>query len=209
MVTRATPPGSPNLDGMLSPYLKKKRMRMVLPFIPVGSRILDIGCDNGALLHYLPAFEFYFGLDSREASIFRNRQQYKQSNVAFDCKDFVEFVWDDVPFNLIVMAAVLEHLEDFDATFSRLHSILSDKGLLVITTPTPISRFILQSGAPFRLFASESLHEHKNYFRKKNFQNLPDWELSYYKRFEFGLNQLVVMRKTGEPPCLPASAEYL
>jgi len=168
---------------------------MILPFIPPDAKILDIGCDNGALLEYVPAFEFYLGLDSQESIISRNKQQNKQANVSFTCAKFDDFAWPGPPFNLVVMTAVVEHLEDINSILFQLKSIISENGLILITTPTPISRFVLQAGAAFRLFARNSLHEHKNYFRKTDFQNLPDWELFLYKRFEFGMNQLVILRK--------------
>jgi 2-polyprenyl-3-methyl-5-hydroxy-6-metoxy-1,4-benzoquinol methylase len=195
MVNHSKPPGSSNLDGILSLYLKKKRMQMILPFIPLGANILDIGCDNGALLEHLPTFKFYLGLDSQESVISRNQQQNKQANVSFVCRNFDRFEWHGSPFNLVVMTAVLEHLEDINSTLFQLKSIVAENGLILITTPTPISRFILQAGAAVGLFARDSLHDHKNYFRKSDFQHLQDWKLAIYKRFEFGLNQLVVLRK--------------
>lgn len=170
-------------------------MQMILPFIPPGAKILDIGCDNGALLEHLPACEFYLGLDSQESVISSNKQQNKQANVSFACTNFADFTWQGPLFNLVVMTAVLEHLEDIDSTLCQLKSLIAENGLVLITTPTPISRFVLQAGAAFRLFARDSLHEHKNYFKKSDFQNLRDWELFLYKRFEFGLNQLVILRK--------------
>jgi 2-polyprenyl-3-methyl-5-hydroxy-6-metoxy-1,4-benzoquinol methylase len=195
MVNCSKPPGSSNLDGILSLYLKKKRMQMILPFIPPGANILDIGCDNGSLLEYLPTCEFYLGLDSQESIISRNKQQNKQANISFVCANFNDFAWQGSPFNLVVMTAVLEHLEDISSTLFRLKSITTQNALVLLTTPTPISRFILRAGAAFRFFARDSLHEHKNYFRKSDFQHLRDWKLERYKRFEFRMNQLVVLRK--------------
>jgi 2-polyprenyl-3-methyl-5-hydroxy-6-metoxy-1,4-benzoquinol methylase len=168
---------------------------MILPFIPCGARILDIGCDNGALVEHLPSFEFYLGLDNQESVISRNKQHYKQANVSFACRSFDRFEWQGSLFDLVVMTAILEHLEDISSTFFQLKSLLTENGLVLITTPTPISRFVLQAGAAFWLFARDSLHEHKNYFRKNDFQHLRDWKLDEYKRFEFGMNQLVVLRK--------------
>ena len=170
-------------------------MQMILPFISPGANILDVGCDNGALLEYLPVFEFYLGLDSQKLVISLNKQQNKQANVSFACVNFDDFAWQGPPFNLVVMTAVLEHLEDIYTALSKLKSLITENGLLLITTPSPISRFVIQAGAVFRLFARDSLHEHKNYFRKSDFQHLRDWKLDTYKRFEFGMNQLVILRK--------------
>jgi len=168
---------------------------MILPFIHPGAKILDVGCDDAALLEHVPGFEFYLGLDSRESVISRNRQRGEPGNVSFVCSKFDRFEWPGSPFNLVVMTAVVEHLDDLGIALFRLKPLLAERGLILITTPAPVSRFVLQAGAVFRLFARESLREHKNYFRKKDFQSLPDWELSTYKRFECGLNQLVVLRQ--------------
>lgn len=64
-------------------------MQMILPFIPSGAKILNIGCDNGTLLEYLPACEIYLGLDSQESIISHNQQRNKQANVSFACVNFV------------------------------------------------------------------------------------------------------------------------
>jgi 2-polyprenyl-3-methyl-5-hydroxy-6-metoxy-1,4-benzoquinol methylase len=196
VVKLSKPAAHSNLDGLLSHYLKKKRLQVILPFIPPDARILDIGCDNGALLEHLPAFECYLGLDSQETVIARNREHYSQTNVSFDCANFDDFDWPGPPFNLVVMTAVLEHLPGIAPALTRLHALVAENGLLLITTPSPISRFVLHAGATVRLFARDSLSEHKNYFRKSDFQHLPEWKLDLYKRFEFGLNQLVVLRQS-------------
>jgi 2-polyprenyl-3-methyl-5-hydroxy-6-metoxy-1,4-benzoquinol methylase len=199
VVKFSKPAAQSNLDGLLSRYLKKKRLQMILPFIPTAARILDIGCDNGALLEHLPAFECYLGLDSRETVITRNREHYKQTNVSFACVNFDDFAWPGPPFNLVVMTAVLEHLQGIDPALERLQALVAENGLLLITTPCPLSRFVLHAGAAVGLFARDSLSEHKNYFRKSDFQHLPEWKLDLYKRFEFGLNQLLVLRKLFAP----------
>jgi len=176
---------------------------MILPFIPPGAKILDVGCDNGALLEHLPAFECYLGLDNQEAVIARNRKHYQQANVSFACANFDDFAWQGSPFNLVVLTAVLEHLAGIAPALARLRVLVAENGLLLITTPCPLSHFVLHAGAAVRLFARDSLSEHKNYFRKSDFQRLPEWKLDLYKRFEFGLNQLVVLRKLPAPQPKP------
>jgi 2-polyprenyl-3-methyl-5-hydroxy-6-metoxy-1,4-benzoquinol methylase len=199
VVKRPQPAVRSNLDGILSGYLKKKRLQMILPFIPPGARILDIGCDNGALLEHLPAFACYMGLDSQEAVIARNRQHYRQANVSFACANFDGFAWTGPPFDRVVLTAVLEHLDGIAPALDRLRALVAAGGLLLITTPCPLSRFVLRAGAAFRLFARDSLNEHKNYFRQSDFLSLRGWKMDIYARFEFGLNQLVVLHKLAAP----------
>lgn len=192
-----------NLDGILSPYLKKKRLQAILPFILPGARVLDIGCDNGSLLEHLPGIGFYLGLDSRAGVIARDRLRRTQANVSFACGDFDTFNWQGPPFDVVVMTAVVEHLDGLGPALERVRALVAGGGLLLITTPSPLSRFVLHAGAAFRLFARESLREHKKYFRKSDFASLPEWDLDLYKRFELGFNQLVVLRKSSAPRTRP------
>lgn len=171
------------------------RLRQVLPYIPPGANILDIGCDDGALLKQLPAFKSYVGLDRAESVIELDRQRFRQDSITFIHADFADFSWTGPPFDVVVLSAVLEHLEGLDPALDRLRSMVADGGRLVATTPAPISHNIMRAGAVIRLFARDSLSEHKNYFRRRDFLFRPEWELDVYRRFELGLNQLLVLRK--------------
>jgi 2-polyprenyl-3-methyl-5-hydroxy-6-metoxy-1,4-benzoquinol methylase len=183
------------LDGLLSGYLKKKRLEQVLPFIAPGARVLDVGCDDGALLEQLPACRSYVGLDSSAARIDLDRRQFRRDNVEFIHADLDGFSWPGPLFDVVVLAAVLEHLDGLAPALSRLRPWVVAGGRLVATTPAPLAHTILRAGAALRLFARDSLDEHKNYFRRGDFIGLPGWELETYRRFEFGLNQLLVLRK--------------
>ena len=183
------------LDGLLSGYLKKKRLEQVLPFIAPGARVLDVGCDDGALLERLPACRSYVGLDSSAARIELDRRQFRRDHVEFIHSDLAGFSWSGPLFDVVVLAAVLEHLDGLAPALSRLHPWVAAGGRLVATTPAPLSHNILRAGAALRLFARDSLDEHKNYFRRSDFIGLPGWELETFRRFELGLNQLLVLRK--------------
>ena len=184
-----------SLDGLLSGYLKRERLRQLLPFIPPGANILDVGCDDAALLERLPAFKGYVGLDRGAAVIERDRQRFRRENVAFICADLAGFSWPGPSFDVVVMAAVLEHLDGLAPALERLYPLVAENGALVATTPAAGARFILHAGAAVRLFARDSLAEHKHYFRRRDFLGLAGWQLETWRRFEFGLNQLLVLRK--------------
>jgi len=183
------------LDGRLSGYLKKKRLQQVLPFIPPGARVLDVGCDDAALLEHLPADTIYVGLDSRAATIELNRRQFRRANVEFVHGDLAAFSWPGAPFDAVILAAVLEHLDGLGPALAALYPLVAANGRLVATTPAPCAHYILRAGAAVGLFARASLNEHKNYFSRRDFIGLPGWELQTYQRFELGLNQLLVLRR--------------
>jgi len=188
-----------NLDGLLSGHLKKLRLRHVLSFIPPGANVLDVGCGDAALLERLPSFKSYVGIDSCAPAIELNRRRFLRRQVTFFHTDLAGFSWQGPSFDVVVMAAVLEHLDGLEPALARLQPMVRDNGLIVATTPAPFSRFILHAGAAFRLFARDSLSEHKHYFRRGDFLHLVDWQLETYRRFEIGLNQLLVLRRRAAP----------
>lgn len=197
-MTRSVPQPLSHLDGLFSGYLKRKRLQMVIPFIPADSRILDVGCDDGALLDLLPAFSLYVGVDSREDPTRHSQKGVSQGNVSFVRADFPDFAWSGPAFDRIVLTAVLEHLDGLDPILIKLGALVKEGGLLLITTPAPISHAILKIGAIFRLFARDSLAEHKHYYRRSDFAGLAGWRIERFHRFECGLNQLIVLRRLAQ-----------
>lgn len=187
------------LDGLLSGHLKRRRLRRIAPFIPAGSRVLDVGCDDGALSALLPAGCRYVGIDSREDLVRGNAERRGCDGVAFVRAEFPAFDWPGPAFDRIVLAAVLEHLPGLEPALAKLASLLEAGGLLLITTPAPAAHFVLRAGAAVRLFARDSLAEHQRYYRKNDFLGLAGWRLERYRRFELGLNQLAVLRRTPGP----------
>ena len=65
-------------DGFLSPFLRKKRIEMALPFIK--GRVIDIGCGVGKLAKYVEA-ENYVGIDKDIECIRTVKRKYP--NYAF------------------------------------------------------------------------------------------------------------------------------
>ena len=146
-----------------------------------------------------PPAASYVGLDSRAATIELNRRQFRGGQVQFIHGDLASFSWPGAPFDVVILAAVLEHLDGLGPALAALYPLVAGDGRLVATTPAPSAHAILRVGAAFGLFARASLNEHKNYFRRRDFVGLPGWELQTYRRFEFGLNQLLVLRRLPRP----------
>ena len=100
-------------------------------------------------------------------------------------------------FDTIVLAAVIEHLEDPVQTLMELKEHLQDGGRMIITTPTLKANEILRIGSKIELFSKEWFEEHKNLLNKSDFLDISKkigLKLERYERFEFGLNQLVVYK---------------
>lgn len=187
------------LDGYLSPLLRKLRFKQVFKYFEKkeGS-ILDIGCDNAELLKYIPKkyIKSYLGIDFNPKVIEENSKKYeKEDSIQFQLGDANSLQKLDKKFDSIFLIALIEHISEFETLLEKIYDISNDKAKIYITTPVAFADNILHIGSKVKLFAKESLDEHERYFSKKDFTNIKSWNLYKYKKFEFGLNQLIILEK--------------
>jgi 2-polyprenyl-3-methyl-5-hydroxy-6-metoxy-1,4-benzoquinol methylase len=184
------------LRGLLSPFLKKIRLKKIVKFIGKNKTILDIGCDDASLLEFIRSVKHYTGIDLNHKVIEQNKKRFgKFKNIDFFKINFNEKINLNKKYDIIVLSAVIEHIDDFGEFLSNIKNLIHKESLLLITTPTKKSDIILKFGASFCIFSKESLDEHQKYFSYKDFVGLKDWKLKLYKKFEFGLNQLLILER--------------
>lgn len=179
-------------NSLLSPFLEEIRLDKISKHI-VGNRILDFGCGYGKLATYIRDKQ-YVGVDCDQRAIELARKLNRDSaGIYFYSMD--EFENETGKFDTIIMAAVIEHLDNPYEILLNMRGHLKEGGRIIITTPTPIANKILRFGSKLRLFSKDAVNEHKSLFTKKDFINISfdiDIRLEIYERFEFGLNQLVI-----------------
>ncbi len=185
------------LNGILSPLLKYIRIKKILKYIDKDASILDIGCDEAYILKYINNYNCYLGIDINSEIIKYNKIKYsKMKKISFYSMDIEQSIGNiDKKFDTVILTAVIEHLKDFYGLLSKLSDITTDKAILIITTPAKVSDKILKIGAKIKIFSSESLDEHEQYFKKTDFKELEKWELKYYSLFELFMNQLIILKK--------------
>src|SRR5512139_2225102 len=137
--------------GYLSPWLRKKRVERVTPYLQ--GKVLDYGCGFGELARVCDP-EDYLGLDLNEAFINIARDHYPQFT-------FVVRVPDGQRFDTIVALALIEHIPDPAALLKAFQRMLKPKGRVVITTPHPSIKWVHAFGSRLRLFSAQSCEEHK------------------------------------------------
>ena len=178
-------------EGLLSPYLRCKRIAAVRPLL-IG-RVLDVGCGSGALAAELPP-DRYVGFDPDEMSL-------SIARAAHGGHRFVNSITDaGGDFNTIVSLAVIEHIHN-PANFlrelrDRLGGAAADS--IVCTTPHPAVDWLHTLGASIGLFSAHASEEHEELLDRDSLQALAapsGLVLSDYRRFLFGVNQLVVYRR--------------
>lgn len=142
-----------------SPYLPKSRVKNYISILKTnvayrvwkrkfkkyGSfkkknsfRIIEVGCGPGYFLRcaekWFPAAEIY-GLDIDSSLIsFASRQVQRTRLIHHDGH---ELPFESNTFDIVCSFQVIEHLKEPAAFFGEAKRILTDKGLLLISTPNP------------------------------------------------------------------------
>jgi glycosyltransferase 2 family protein len=184
------------ITGLLSPILERIRLDEIRNHIDSNrNRILDFGCGYGKLAFGL-LYEEYVGVDIDKNVIDSAKDIHKGNNNAkFIYLD--EFKNVTTRFDIIILAAVVEHVDDPTRFIAELKEHLQDDGKIIITTPTSLANRILLIGSKFRLFSKEGVREHKSLLGKRDFIEIASrtsLRLVMYRRFELGLNQLIVYK---------------
>ncbi|MCK5706683.1 MAG: methyltransferase domain-containing protein [Candidatus Aureabacteria bacterium] len=185
-----------DMNGLLSPFLIKKRMEVVIPFIRERNKILDVGCGVFRWKDFLPDGIEYMGVDFEDTIIEYNRMHFKQKFIKADLEK------NDIGscganFDLILMLAVIEHFDNPVNVLKGLHKVLSEKGVICLTTPHVIGNLILNWGAKIKIFSQDKHQHHEllNYRKIKKLAYESGFKLIKYKRFLYGFNQLVILEK--------------
>jgi len=103
--------------------------------------------------------------------------------------------------DFIVAFAFLEHIENPDDIIKEALRILKTGGKIILTTPTPKAKSILEFlSFKLKLISSREIAEHKNYFTKKDLLSLIPESKKFnleinHQYFEFGLNNLLIVTK--------------
>ncbi|MFA7301078.1 MAG: class I SAM-dependent methyltransferase [Candidatus Shapirobacteria bacterium] len=106
-------------------------------------------------------------------------------------------------FDKVVMLAVLEHvmLDGVKNLFCEFARVLRKNGQIILTTPTPMSKPLLEFLAKTRIINKAEIEDHKKYYNKADIEQLAaktGFEIISYKLFQFGLNSVVILEKNNK-----------
>ena len=180
-------------EGLLSPYLRKKRIQAVAPYLK--GRVLDFGCGAGALASLINP-EKYLGVEKDDVSL-------QQARAQFSIYQFMPTLpGKQEKFDTVVALAVIEHVSEPISFLITLAEFLEDNHLsrLVITTPHPFVDWVHNMGAKFGIFSKHANDEHEellNHSRLEMVGNQAGLHMEHYSRFLFGANQIAVYTKRG------------
>jgi SAM-dependent methyltransferase len=188
--------------------LQRWRIGKARPYVALGARVLDIGCADGELFRHLPGIGEGVGVDPDLAeSVSAGPQTTLVKGL------FPQALPDQRPFDVITLLAVLEHVPPEYQTPLALDCAryLKPGGHLVITVPSPLVDYILTGLRACRLIHGMALEQHYGYDPRQTgtLFAVGGLELVKARRFQLGLNNLFVFRKTAECPVAADAAPAL
>lgn len=156
--------------GIESPY-DFARFEIILdqlaPFIPgPDAAILDLGCATGGLLSLLQkrGYTNASGADPSPACVEAARQMHAVRAVR---ASITEIARQQVRYDVIILAGVLEHLRDAADAVGALAGLLAPAGLIYCAQPD-VEAFADTTNAPYQQFSTE----HINFFSSRSLDNL-------------------------------------
>lgn len=181
-------------EPFFEPIFRKLRIRKIIKYIPPNSIVCDMGC--GTVGEFLFGIKDHikkgYGFDNLTNNNNNTNIILKKMNIEID-----EIPLADSMVDVVTSLAVLEHLENPLFMLKESYRILKFGGCLLLTTPTPIAKPVLEFLAyRLHMISKREIDEHKHYF---NWQELMDIfvEAGFqdnninYSKFEFGFNHFV------------------
>jgi SAM-dependent methyltransferase len=180
----------------LDRLLQNWRIRKTRPFIPPGSRVLDIGSADGVLFQRISGLApDCLGIDPTLPRAVTGCGYRLLPGV------FPQDMPAGEKFDAITMLAVLEHFPDaaHRALATGCGDYLKPGGRLIITVPAPFVDQILKVLTTLRLVHGMSLEEHHGYdvAQTPRIFAPPTFYPLRHERFQLGLNHLFVFERAG------------
>lgn len=187
--------------NIIDVLIAKFRYIQVDKYIIERSNVVDIGCgqDGAFLMRHKDKIASGIGFDFEI-------DNHKKDNITFiNNVNLNKFPLESNSIDTVFMNALLEHLDNPEKLLLEAFRILKINGKLVMTTPTPISKPLLEFLAyNLHIINEVEIREHKHYYSKQDIEELIKYlnkwyslQLYEYKTFEMKLNSLIVIEKLG------------
>ena len=187
------------MNSLLDKFLRWRRFREVVRYIPKDSIVCDIGCGSDAYflkkISTLEKLKYGIGFDEKIENYKDSKFYFKKIRIS------KRIPLEKESCDRVVMLAVLEHLSNPQEILTECFRILKPAGKLILTTPTPLSKPILEFLAfQLRLIDKNEIEDHKNYFQPAEIREMligagfREHNIKNYF-FEFYLNNLIIAQK--------------
>jgi len=179
-------------EELLEPLFRRIRIKMVQKYIPKNCVLCDIGCGFNAtfLQDIANHIKCGHGFDKKiKNSKFKNiiiknleiSDKIPLGNESVDC---------------VILLDVVEHLDVPEKILTESYRILRKDGILLLTTPSPKSKSLLEFlSFRLRIVSPAEIQDHKHYFSNKELQELMEnigYHHVFVSNFEFGQNSRTI-----------------
>jgi SAM-dependent methyltransferase len=173
-------------------FIARMRFRAAYPQVRAGSRVCDLGCGlEAAFLDYAEdKIAIGVGVDDQVESGMQGRWRRVHADIR------ATLPLDSGQFDHVVMLAVLEHLVEPEPVLREAHRILAPGGSLILTWPSSMVDPILNMLHMLHLISDEmESDEHQKRIPVEALEQMLrriGFQKFLHRRFEFGLNNLMV-----------------
>ncbi|WP_225931180.1 class I SAM-dependent methyltransferase [Leptolyngbya sp. 7M] len=183
-------------EVLLEPLLRWFRFRKVMPHIPSGARVLDVGCGRSAafLRTIAPRIDYGVGVDFKVKEMQLENIQTVQLKLAY------ELPFADAGFDVVTMLAVLEHIEHEKPILQEIYRVLKPDGKLVLTVPSVWSQPVLEFlSYRLKIVDEAEIRDHKRYYNRARLQQVLVAETGFrnfkHHYFQLGMNNFCTVVK--------------
>lgn len=178
--------------------LQRWRIQQVLPWVPAGGHVLDIGCSDGELFRVgRGRIASGVGIDMLPPAQWVGGAAVDRRTGAFPAA-----ISPGETFDAITLMAVVEHVEEPELKewARECAALLRPAGRVIITVPAPAVDRILHVGMALKLLDGMEAHQHHGFDPRDALTVFAaaGLLLEAHRRFQLGLNNLFVLRRPDE-----------
>jgi len=168
-------------------------MRVAARWIPLESRILDIGCHQG---------EFFLWLGGKIKPSVGFDQLYRENSNSTEHQFFAHNFQEGLPFeehsfDTVVLLATIEHIHDKSAIARESARLLRSGGRVIITVPSLLVDKLMDILIFLGIVDGMSLEQHHGFPPNERpiFSFQKGLNLEKKQKFQFGLNNLYIFER--------------
>ena len=182
----------------LDMFICRWRSRITRQRVQPGDTVLDFGCGHQAMFlrSIQDRIKRGIGIDY-DADAGQPAPNLELQRFHFTDR----FKFPDASFNVVSILAVLEHipLDQVDVLFREFSRVLAPGGQILITTPTPAAKPLLEFLAfKLHVISAPEIADHKHYYNESDLAALArrhGLEFNTYRKFLFGFNCFAAFTK--------------
>jgi hypothetical protein len=169
--------------------LKNKRI--------IGKKIIDFGCGSN-----FQNITKKYSKASRAVLIDLYGDDFTKNNIKFinynNNLNKIDIELKNEKFDIIILAAVIEHLNNPEVIIKYLKKFLNENGYFLLTAPSIYSKLILEFMAfKLNIINADLVKEHKRYYNKHEYIDLAkktESNLINFKFFLLGMNTIAILK---------------